>query len=361
MEVQSKDLQAKLDSTFNQTTMMYLMVFLVVYFIMYYWLLGKASSSTTSTLILSRFIDVSLLGILIAVAAIFYYGLPSTDKSNLIGWILNYSVEFFNDPFTCITLVPTIVFFYIIVYVCKVPMTEDTKPTIIMLIEKKLWILFFLTGFIDFMKYVFNINLAIIIFGTIAAIWNNLPEEKNKTSILQDVSGNEHIDSSNNIIKVVGPTSEVFNVSNNLYTYDEANSVCKALDTRLATYEEVEESYNDGGEWCSYGWSEGQMALFPTQKKTWDDLQKTEKHKNDCGRQGINGGYFANPNVKFGVNCFGVKPKPNKNELAMMNSENLHPKSPEDIAIDAKVQYWKDNADSLLVLNPFNKSKWNEY
>ena len=48
---------------------------------------------------------------------------------------------------------------------------------------------------------------------------------------------------------------EVFHISDNTYTYDEANAICKAFDSRLATYEELENAYNNGAEWCSYGWS----------------------------------------------------------------------------------------------------------
>ena len=50
------------------------------------------------------------------------------------------------------------------------------------------------------------------------------------------------------------------------------------------------------------------MAFYPTQKSTWNKLQKIKGHEHDCGRPGINGGYIDNPNVRFGVNCFGSKP-----------------------------------------------------
>ena len=58
-----------------------------------------------------------------------------------------------------------------------------------------------------------------------------------------------------------------------------------------------------------YGWSDNQMALFPTQKSTYDKLQEVQGRENDCGRPGVNGGYIENPNVKFGINCYGVKPE----------------------------------------------------
>ena len=67
---------------------------------------------------------------------------------------------------------------------------------------------------------------------------------------------------------------QVFNIPENDFVYPDAKALCKAYGARLATYKEVEEAYKDGGEWCNYGWSDGQMALFPTQQKTFDELQK---------------------------------------------------------------------------------------
>ena len=101
---------------------------------------------------------------------------------------------------------------------------------------------------------------------------------------------------------------EVFNVSRNNYTYDEAKAMCKAYGAKLATYNQIEDAYKSGAEWCNYGWSADQMAFYPTQKNTWKKLQKIKGHEHDCGRPGINGGYIDNPNVRFGVNCFGTKP-----------------------------------------------------
>ena len=51
------------------------------------------------------------------------------------------------------------------------------------------------------------------------------------------------------------------------------------------------------------------MAYFPTQYDKWKKLQTIKGHENDCGRPGINGGFIDNPNVRFGINCFGYKPK----------------------------------------------------
>jgi hypothetical protein len=54
------------------------------------------------------------------------------------------------------------------------------------------------------------------------------------------------------------------------------------------------------------------MALYPTQKGTWDALQQEsdQSKRTACGRPGVNGGYF-DPTSKFGVNCYGIKPQGN--------------------------------------------------
>lgn len=104
--------------------------------------------------------------------------------------------------------------------------------------------------------------------------------------------------------------SEVFYIEQNQFTYDEAPAVCAAYDAELATLEQVIDAYNHGAEWCGYGWSAGGMALYPTQKATWDQLQRevdTGK-RTACGRPGVNGGYM-DPMLKLGVNCFGFKPR----------------------------------------------------
>jgi hypothetical protein len=51
----------------------------------------------------------------------------------------------------------------------------------------------------------------------------------------------------------------VFNII--IYTHDDAKSICSAYDASLATYDQIEKSYNGGGEWCSIGWSADQQAL----------------------------------------------------------------------------------------------------
>jgi hypothetical protein len=97
------------------------------------------------------------------------------------------------------------------------------------------------------------------------------------------------------------------------------------------------------------------MAFFPTQQKTFDELQKIKGHENDCGRPGINGGYMANPFNKYGVNCYGVKPTMNEEEKALMRIHTIS----DDAKLDADADYWKNKIPDILI-SPFNSTTWSK-
>ena len=153
---------------------------------------------------------------------------------------------------------------------------------------------------------------------------------------------------------------QVFNIPGNYYNYDNAKAICNAYGSDLATYDQIEKAYNNGAEWCNYGWSANQLALFPTQKQTYDNLQKIPGHEHDCGRTGVNGGFIANPNVKFGVNCYGYKPKITDEEEELMKTASPYPETVKDVAFQKQVDHWKNKVDEILV-SPFNYSSWGSF
>jgi hypothetical protein len=153
---------------------------------------------------------------------------------------------------------------------------------------------------------------------------------------------------------------QVFNIPGNYYSYNDAKALCAAYGAELAPYDKIEKAYNNGAEWCNYGWSANQLALFPTQPKTYDNLQTIPGHENDCGRPGINGGYIANPNVRFGVNCYGYKPRMTNEEEELMKTTTPYPETAEDIAFQKKVDAMKKNLENILV-SPFNYNSWTTF
>jgi hypothetical protein len=99
---------------------------------------------------------------------------------------------------------------------------------------------------------------------------------------------------------------EVFHISDNVYTYDQAEGVCKKYGATLATRKQIKDAYTEGANWCSYGWSAGGEAYYPIQKDFHDKLPADKKGM--CGKVGVNGGAFDDKNIQFGVNCYGKRP-----------------------------------------------------
>lgn len=161
------------------------------------------------------------------------------------------------------------------------------------------------------------------------------------------------------------PKEEVFNISSNVFTYSEAEPVCKAFNSKLASLREVKEAHQSGANWCNYGWSEDQMALFPIQQSYYDQLQKgPEKQRMVCGRPGINGGFFADDQLRFGINCYGKKPLQRDIDRyfqkAMQENRFVddEEEKTEQQLFEEKVQKQvEDNKDSIIIL-PFNNSNW---
>lgn len=161
----------------------------------------------------------------------------------------------------------------------------------------------------------------------------------------------------NSVEKILPGKKEVFNISQNKYTYTDAEPLCKAFGAELATYDQVKDSWNKGADWCNYGWIKGQAAVYPTQQETYDKLQAgPEDQRNACGIPGINGGYFDNPDLKFGVNCYGSKPSENEADVRkiMADSSDLTPGA---LEYDRKVQDYKVHRSEIPV-NPFKPGTW---
>ena len=148
---------------------------------------------------------------------------------------------------------------------------------------------------------------------------------------------------------------EVFHLRDNIYTYDEANAACSAFNCELADIYQLKNAYKNGANWCSYGWSKDQLALYPTQKSEWDKLQTHPSTTNNCGKPGINGGKFDNKLYKFGANCYGLKPKIKK--ISPNNIE--YNKMIDKTHFDNLEESYKIIKDDLNI-SPFSSNRWFE-
>jgi hypothetical protein len=198
----------------------------------------------------------------------------------------------------------------------------------------------------------FNYFMNIDIITSIKNFFSKKPE-------IDIIVDNEEIPkiTGTDIVPEIKYVDQVYHIPGNKYTYNDAQALCQAYGNRLANYKEIEDAYGSGADWCSYGWSENQLALFPTQYDKWEKLQKIKGHKNDCGRPGINGGYIDNPNIKFGVNCYGFKPKMTRLEGELMEYDALYPATQTEVNFNKKVDHWKTRIQDILV-SPFNSKHW---
>lgn len=329
---------------FQKSNAILLIWFLAIYILAYFILgmfFGAGTDVSNFQKNLGRLVDFIFLGGFLMYAFTYYYSAPEGKFNKDLQTAYDETINYLNQTMSLLTTTLFIITLYIIVYLFRIPMSSDAKPLIISLIENTAWIGLLLVAIISFFKHVLGVPMDDF-FNKI----NPFAKAEEPTELVPDV-----------------PQDEVFNISNNLYTYDDAQAVCSAFGAKIATYDQIETAYNNGAEWCSYGWSADQMAFFPTQKNTWDNLQKNPKQKNNCGRPGVNGGYIANPYLKFGVNCYGKKPKPTDADMNRLDAKQnqVFPKSPADKELDEKVKYWKDNADKLLQINSYNTKQWSQY
>jgi hypothetical protein len=327
---------------FNNSYIMFMVWFLGIYLVIYAFF-GVFLNPKRDPEMEQRFsttIDMLAFGSIFVFIVFQAFTTNNLTQDGFVDGVKKFLKDFYGNQLSLFSTMLFLLTFYLLIFILRIP-TGSSKPLSIKFIEF-FGLIFLLSVFIyDFFKYFLGYDMLDILGDPIV---NNL---LNSVGAPLNVVENE----------------QVFNVSNNLYTYDDAKAVCKAFDARLSTYDEIEAAYNQGAEWCNYGWSEGQMAFFPTQKDTWKKLQESELNKNSCGRPGINGGHFANPNIKFGVNCFGRKPKPSDLEKSMMATakETPIPQTKEEIALNEKVKYYQENGDKLLQVNSFNKEKWSRF
>lgn len=223
--------------------------------------------------------------------------------------------------------------------------------------EIMLWGIFVFLILINGLQYFFQVDIK----TSIKNLFTPIPEIDIAITTPPDqiTEDNNNVDESGEIVPEIMREKQVFHVPDNKYNYNDAKAVCAAYGAKLADYSQVENAYREGAEWCGYGWSANQMALYPTQKTTWDGLQKIKGHEHDCGRPGINGGYIDNENVNFGVNCYGYKPKITQLERQIMENQSGYPMTKKEKQFEKKVGEFRQKLPDILV-SPFNYDQWSQ-
>lgn len=281
-------------------------------------------------------------------------GLQNVDISPTIGFSEQHNPmnqHFSNNPFVIVVMTVILLIYMVGIGSLGPGFSKDSKLANmttetegLKFIEIFMWGVFVFLLLMNGLQYFFSVDIT-------ASVKNLLtPNPKIDLTVIQDEP---------DTVPEIKAKKQTFHIPGNEYTYDDAKAVCAAYGAKLASIKNLQESHNSGGEWCSYGWSENQMALFPTQDETYKKLQTIPGHENDCGRPGINGGYIDNPNVRFGVNCYGYKPEISGKEMQAMTDASKYPKTQDEIDFEKKVDAWRKKVPDILVA-PFNSNSWSK-
>lgn len=88
--------------------------------------------------------------------------------------------------------------------------------------------------------------------------------------------------------------SQLYHVFENAYTFKDAEKKCKSKKGRLATVDEMKESFKKGADWCSWGWASDGHAYMPNRNKK-------------CNKDtGLLSAKNIDPFLRLGANCYGV-------------------------------------------------------
>lgn len=250
-----------------------------------------------------------------------------------------------SNPFVLVILIIIIVVYYVLfASLGKVQSSvgegSESSGGFVFL-EALLWGFLILLILFNGLSYFFNINVS----TELKNLFSNEPEINIKST------------TNRNVTKPVS-RKEVYHVPGNRFTYNDAKAICKAFDGEMATYEQVKKAQSNGASWCSYGWTQDQLALYPTSQSDFKKLKNKEGHEYDCGLPGVNGGFVPNTYLNLGANCYGFKPKKSDLEEFYFDKDNkTYPKTFKEQVFDKRVDYWKDRVGNVLV-SPFNNDKW---
>ena len=143
---------------------------------------------------------------------------------------------------------------------------------------------------------------------------------------------------------------ESFLVKSNIFNKDESNKVCKALfNSRAATREELNADYNNGANWCNYGWTMDGSAYYP--------LQNNSDTPICVGSKGLNGGALDGA-PKLGITCYGTKPT----EREYTSLDKIYRDSSMAEADIAMLEKYREMMSAgKIKVAPFNDNVWSRY
>ena len=224
--------QDKLSEVLNKSNVMVLVMFLAIYFVVYFLMdvfNKEQSSGEQKDIRMSKLLDIMVFSFALIYLISNFVNMNETEKSNIVVDNLDAFLEFSNDPYSIFYVLIFILTLYLGIYVLKIPMEPGVKPVSINIIDNVAIVVFVVLLVSDFFKLVFRINIIEILVTFLKEGWSRLDTRDDDEEPETDISGNGD----------VSGNEEVFNVANNIYTYEDAQTVCSIYGAKLATYDQI--------------------------------------------------------------------------------------------------------------------------
>ena len=220
----------------------------------------------------------------------------------------------------------------------------------------------------------------VVIIGIGIGIYFEIKKAKEEEA-RKDREAREDREATNDDDEKPNTEKEVYSVMKNQWQYDDAEYVCKALNSELATYDQLVEASKNGAHWCNLGWvktnktgdDDGlRLAHYPIQRKLFSKQRTNNKSivKNKCGKvwnnnnkpdftdteHAIQGGKYSKYQT-LGVNCYGVKrPISDEEKYLLEQKSELDREDLEKLeAIKQKI------GEHGLLHNLYTNYKWSRY
>lgn len=89
---------------------------------------------------------------------------------------------------------------------------------------------------------------------------------------------------------------QLYHVFKNIYSYTEAEEECKRRKAKLATKDDLVKAFDEGADWCSFGWVKGKEAYVPN------------RNTKCLPTVGLLSAGNIPETTKIGANCYGSAP-----------------------------------------------------
>jgi hypothetical protein len=374
------DLSRLFYTVFNKANIILMIWFLAIYFICYY-LIGIAFKKNVDDFNyqtrLSKMLDIVLLCFFLLFLIASYYSIPNIKKQDILESTATKTVEFIENTTSLAVVSFFIIFFYVVVYLFRIPMTYETKPFFVSMVESGAWILLLVIVFVQFFQIVFNLNMMDAIRSFLD--WSSLPfhshDKPNNSSLATTIAS--AIQSATSMRSTSGNSSYQTTGEPQYPTYsmpgNKGSSAAKSNNQPTKAPELVRVSFSDNDNTGLATATPTSITTTPTSNNkqgfvgnmksvtrlsydTTEDLDASHWTNLYAYNQPLEKASTKhNPYINFG--------KSKKSDGGKQHSDvimtPLLAKSENDIILENKIRKWNGNlADRNVIVNVYDNGRW---